>query len=126
MILGLSLSQRAVLAARRAGYAKVFLLGGNGRSANGTAAVADWRELAATLSSSAAPLIIAPAAILAWWFQRQRRREQAKKADRDAVLRAWQRRNRERGITANAAALVTETQAFLDDLIDKERRRRDR
>jgi phosphatidylglycerophosphate synthase len=72
VILGLSLSQRAVLAARRAGYAKVFLLGGNGRSANGTAAVADWRELAATLSSSAAPLIIAPAAILAEtdWLER--------------------------------------------------------
>jgi 1L-myo-inositol 1-phosphate cytidylyltransferase / CDP-L-myo-inositol myo-inositolphosphotransferase len=72
VILGLSLSQRAVLAARRAGYAKVFLLGGNGRGANGTAAVADWRELAATLSSSAAPLIIAPAAILAEtdWLER--------------------------------------------------------
>jgi 1L-myo-inositol 1-phosphate cytidylyltransferase / CDP-L-myo-inositol myo-inositolphosphotransferase len=72
IILGLSLSRRTVLAARRAGYAKVFLLGGNGRGANGTAAVAHWRELAATLSSSAAPLIIAPAAILAEtdWLER--------------------------------------------------------
>ena len=72
VILGLSLIQRAALAARRAGYAKVFLLGGNGRGANGTAAVADWRELADTLSSSAAPLIIAPASILAEtdWLER--------------------------------------------------------
>ena len=73
VILGLSLSQRAVLAARRAGYAKVFLLRGNGRGANGAAAVAGWRELAATLSSyTVAPAVIAPAAILAEtdWLER--------------------------------------------------------
>ena len=60
-------------------------------------------------------LIVAgvPARILAWWFQRQRRREEAKKADRDAVLRAWQRRNRERGITANAERLIAETENYL-------------
>jgi phosphatidylglycerophosphate synthase len=72
IILGLSLSQRAVLAARRAGYGQVFLLGGKGPPAAGVGAIADWPSVAATLSSSAAPLIIAPAAILAEtdWLER--------------------------------------------------------
>ena len=54
-----------------------------------------------------------PARILTRWYQRQRRREQARKADRDALLRAWQRRNRERGITANAERLIAETENYL-------------
>ena len=72
VILGLSLIQRTVLAARRAGYRQVFLLGGNGRGAHGAAAIADWRNLAATLSSSAAPIIVAPARIVAEtdWLER--------------------------------------------------------
>ena len=72
MILGLSLIQRTVLAARRAGYGQVLLLGGNGRGTAGVAAIADWRGLAATLSCHAAPLVIAPAAILAEpdWLER--------------------------------------------------------
>jgi phosphatidylglycerophosphate synthase len=72
-ILGLSLTQRAILAARRAGGAQVLLLGGNARPAPGPAPVADWRGLAATLAQSpTAPLIVAPAAILAEtdWLER--------------------------------------------------------
>jgi phosphatidylglycerophosphate synthase len=65
-ILGLSLIQRTVLAARRAGYGQILLLGGKGRAAARVAAIADWRRLATTLASAqTAPLIIAPAAILA-------------------------------------------------------------
>jgi phosphatidylglycerophosphate synthase len=66
VILGLSLAQRAVLAARRAGYGRVLLLGRKSSAAPGVAAIADWRSLAASLSSSqSAPLTIAPATILA-------------------------------------------------------------
>jgi 1L-myo-inositol 1-phosphate cytidylyltransferase / CDP-L-myo-inositol myo-inositolphosphotransferase len=72
VILGLSLIQRTVLAARRAGYGQVLLLGGNGRMTVGAVAIADWRSLAATLSAHTAPLIIAPAAVLAEtdWLER--------------------------------------------------------
>ena len=73
IILGLSLIQRAALAARRAGYGQVFLLGAKGPATPGTAAIADWRDLAAVLSSShTAPVVIAPAAILAEtdWLER--------------------------------------------------------
>jgi 1L-myo-inositol 1-phosphate cytidylyltransferase / CDP-L-myo-inositol myo-inositolphosphotransferase len=65
MILGLSLTRRAALAAQRAGY-RVFLLTDNRHAAPGAAAIPDWSGLAATLTSSrTSPLIIAPAAILA-------------------------------------------------------------
>ncbi len=74
VILGFSLVQRAVLAARRAGYGRVLLLGRKASAAAGVAAaIADWRSLAATLSSSQwAPLIIGPATILAEidWLER--------------------------------------------------------
>ncbi len=73
IVLGLSLTQRAVLAARRVGYRQVLLLGGKGRGTPGAAAMADWRSLEATFSSSqTAPVIIAPAAILAetGWLER--------------------------------------------------------
>jgi 1L-myo-inositol 1-phosphate cytidylyltransferase / CDP-L-myo-inositol myo-inositolphosphotransferase len=74
VILGLSLVRRAVLAARRAGYGRVLLLGRKASAAAGVAAaIADWRSLAATLSSSEwAPLIIGPATILAEtdWLER--------------------------------------------------------
>ena len=72
VILGLSLIQRTVLTARRAGYGQVFLLGANGGAPAG-AAIADWRSLAASRPfSQPAPLIIAPAAILAEadWLER--------------------------------------------------------
>jgi phosphatidylglycerophosphate synthase len=73
VVLGLSLIQRTVLAARRAGYRRVFLLEGNGRAPAGAAAIANWRSLAASFPSShTAPLIIAPATILAEtdWLER--------------------------------------------------------
>jgi phosphatidylglycerophosphate synthase len=73
IILGLSLTQRTALAAHRAGYARVFLLGGDGRKAPGIAPVADWTSLAASLvSAQPASLILAPAAILAEgdWLER--------------------------------------------------------
>jgi 1L-myo-inositol 1-phosphate cytidylyltransferase / CDP-L-myo-inositol myo-inositolphosphotransferase len=73
VILGLSLIQRTTLAAHRAGYAQVFLLGGGARKAPGIAPVADWTSLAASLSSAPpASLIITPAAILAEgdWLER--------------------------------------------------------
>jgi 1L-myo-inositol 1-phosphate cytidylyltransferase / CDP-L-myo-inositol myo-inositolphosphotransferase len=73
MILGLSLTRRAVLAAQRAGYAQVFLLAANGHVAPGVAAVPDWGRLAETLASlRTVPLIIAPATILAEtdWLRR--------------------------------------------------------
>jgi phosphatidylglycerophosphate synthase len=72
VILGLSLIQRTVLTARRAGYGQVFLLGGKVRGTP-RAAIADWRSLAASFpSSQPAPLIIAPAVILAEtdWLER--------------------------------------------------------
>ena len=67
VILGLSLIERASLAARRAGYGRVLPLGGNAREAPEADAIGDWRRLAATLASSptAPPLVVAPAAILA-------------------------------------------------------------
>ena len=73
VILGLSLVQRTALAAHRAGYAQVFLLGGGDRNAPGIVPVADWKSLAASLSSaSPASLIIAASAILAEgdWLER--------------------------------------------------------
>jgi phosphatidylglycerophosphate synthase len=73
IILGLSLFQRAALAARRAGYGQVLLLGAKGAPTPGAAAIANWRDLAATLSlSHGAALVIAPAAILAEtnWLER--------------------------------------------------------
>jgi phosphatidylglycerophosphate synthase len=73
IILGLSLIQRAALAARRAGYGQVFLLGAKGPTPPGAAATADWRDLTALLSSShTEPVVITPAAILAEadWLER--------------------------------------------------------
>jgi 1L-myo-inositol 1-phosphate cytidylyltransferase / CDP-L-myo-inositol myo-inositolphosphotransferase len=72
VILGLSLIQRAVLAARRAGYGQVLLLGSKASPTVGAVAIADWRSLVAALSAHKAPLIIAPAAVLAEtdWLER--------------------------------------------------------
>jgi 1L-myo-inositol 1-phosphate cytidylyltransferase / CDP-L-myo-inositol myo-inositolphosphotransferase len=73
IILGLSLTQRAAQAARRAGYGQVFLLGAKGPTPPGAAEIADWRDLGASdPSSQTAPAVIAPAAILAEadWLER--------------------------------------------------------
>ena len=73
MVLGLSLTRRTVLAARRAGYGEVFLLCRDGRATPGIAAIANWSRCAAAVASSqGAPLIIASAAILAEtdWLER--------------------------------------------------------
>ena len=73
IILGLSLIRRAALAARRAGYAKVLLLGGKGPPPREAGAMVDWRSLAARLSSSStAPIIIVATSILAEtdWLER--------------------------------------------------------
>jgi phosphatidylglycerophosphate synthase len=73
IILGLSLVERATLAAHRAGYGQVFVLGDGARKAPGMAIIADWRSLAVTLASAPpASVVIAPAAILAKadWLER--------------------------------------------------------
>ena len=73
IILGLSLIQRAALAARRAGYRQVFLLGGAGATRRELARrrrLAEPRRDARLLSCGA--VIIAPAAILGEtdWLER--------------------------------------------------------
>ena len=73
IILGMTLIQRAALAARRAGYGEVFLLGAKGLTTPGPPAIADWRDLTAALASSdTEPVLIAPPAILAEteWLER--------------------------------------------------------
>ena len=72
-VLGLSLTRRTVLAARRAGFGEVFLLRRDGRAAPGIAAIANWSGVAAAAAPSRdAPAIIASAAILAEtdWLER--------------------------------------------------------
>lgn len=65
-ILGLTLAQRTVMAARRAGYGRIFFLARDQAVPPGTTAITDWSSLADALQpSQAAPLIIAPATILA-------------------------------------------------------------
>ena len=70
-ILGLSLIERAALAARRAGYGQVFLLARDRAAPSGVTALADWNEIV-SLSSPAAALVIAPASIVAepGWLMR--------------------------------------------------------
>ena len=66
VVLGLSLTRRAVLAARQCGYGHVFLLASKDVTAPWMPVVADWRNLAARSPSfEAATVVIAPAAILA-------------------------------------------------------------
>src|SRR5215831_14205677 len=64
-ILGLSLTERAALAARHAGYGAIFLLARDRSAPLGVTAIAAWTEIAAALSAQAAALVIAPAGILA-------------------------------------------------------------
>jgi 1L-myo-inositol 1-phosphate cytidylyltransferase / CDP-L-myo-inositol myo-inositolphosphotransferase len=73
VILGLSLTRRAVLAAQRCGYGHVFLLASKDVTAPWMPVVTDWRNLAARSSSfETARVVIAPAAILVEtdWLQR--------------------------------------------------------
>ena len=73
VVLGLSLTRRAVLAAQRCGYGHVFLLASKDVTAPWMPVVADWRNLAARSSSfETATVVIAPAAILAEtdWLER--------------------------------------------------------
>jgi len=66
IILGLGLIERAALAARRAGYARVFALAPLDAAAPGVATIADWRGLETALrNDGAAPLVIVPANVVA-------------------------------------------------------------
>ena len=72
-ILGLGLALRTVLAARRAGYRRIFLLTRNDAMLPSIAAIADWNHLRALLGPRATePLLIAPTTILAetGWLER--------------------------------------------------------
>jgi 1L-myo-inositol 1-phosphate cytidylyltransferase / CDP-L-myo-inositol myo-inositolphosphotransferase len=74
-ILGLSLIERAALAARRARYREAAVLPADPNAAAGDGGAARWSRFAATLRSNGpAPLIIAPAAIVAetGWLERLR------------------------------------------------------
>lgn len=74
-ILGLGLTQRAALAARRAGYGRIFLFAPDGAAPPCATAIAHWTQLADALLSPSAPLVIAPATILAEtaWLMRAAR-----------------------------------------------------
>src|SRR5689334_18051825 len=71
-ILGLTLAQRAVMAARRAGYLQVVFLKRDGAAEPGATTVRDWNALAETLGSDPATVVIVPATILseAKWLKR--------------------------------------------------------
>jgi phosphatidylglycerophosphate synthase len=65
-VLGLDLFQRTILAARRAGYGRVFFLARDRYAPPGTTAVSDWDSLAdALLPYQSTSLVIAPATVLA-------------------------------------------------------------
>lgn len=65
-ILGLGLVKRAALAARRAGFGEVLLVGGEPAATPEALSVSGWAELAARLPPGrTAPLAIAPATVLA-------------------------------------------------------------
>jgi phosphatidylglycerophosphate synthase len=64
-VLGLTLTQRTVMAARRAGYGQIIFLARDHAAPPGAATIPDWRRLAdALVPSRAMSLIIAPATIL--------------------------------------------------------------
>jgi 1L-myo-inositol 1-phosphate cytidylyltransferase / CDP-L-myo-inositol myo-inositolphosphotransferase len=72
-VLGLTLTQRTVMAARRAGYGQIFFLARDRAAPPGAATIPDWRRLAdALVSSRAMSLIIAPATIVSQtdWLER--------------------------------------------------------
>jgi phosphatidylglycerophosphate synthase len=66
MVLGLSLAQRAQLAARRADFGRTLLIGKRGTGIPETVALSGWADLTASLpSGQRSPLAIAPATVLA-------------------------------------------------------------
>jgi 1L-myo-inositol 1-phosphate cytidylyltransferase / CDP-L-myo-inositol myo-inositolphosphotransferase len=71
-ILGLSLAERTVLAARRAGYAQVFFLKRDRPAEPGAKTIPGWTVLAEFLGSQPTALVIAPATILSEtdWLKR--------------------------------------------------------
>lgn len=72
-VLGLTLTRRTVMAARRAGYGRIFFLARGHGAPSGTTGIADWSRLAdALLPSQASSLVIAPATILSetGWLER--------------------------------------------------------
>jgi phosphatidylglycerophosphate synthase len=72
-VLGLTLTQRTVMAARRAGYGQIFFLARDHAVPPGAATIPDWRRLAdALVPSRAVSLIVAPATILSQtdWLER--------------------------------------------------------
>lgn len=71
-ILGLSLAERTVLAARRAGYAQVFFLKRDRPAEPGAKTIPGWAMLAEFLGSQPTALVIAPATILSEtdWLKR--------------------------------------------------------
>src|SRR5258708_12601508 len=71
-VLGLTLTRRTVLVARRAGYGQIFFLARDGSGPQGTTMIAVWSMLAdAFLPSQTTSLVIAPATILSetGWFK---------------------------------------------------------
>jgi phosphatidylglycerophosphate synthase len=72
-VLGLGLARRIVLAARRAGYRRIFLLTRDDVTLPGVETIADWNRLRTALEPWATePLLIAPTTILAetGWLER--------------------------------------------------------
>src|SRR5262249_51926513 len=71
-VLGLGLTHRTVLAARRAGYGRIFFLARDRAVPQGATSIADWGALADALRSQGTPLVIAPATILSEtdWLKR--------------------------------------------------------
>ena len=63
-LLGLGLLQRTVLAAQRAAYGKIMLLGQTPAAPSGLIIARNWSSVAAALQLQTAPLVIAPATIL--------------------------------------------------------------
>ena len=83
-VLGLSLAERAEFSARRAGFAKVLLLGEQASRTRDISTVAGWAECVASFPpSQSAPIAIAPANVLPEvdWLQRL--------AEADATPSAW-------------------------------------
>ena len=71
-ILGLSLTQRTVLAARRAGYEHVFFLTQESTAESGAPPIANWHELGEIVGSDLSTIVIVPATILSeiGWLER--------------------------------------------------------
>jgi phosphatidylglycerophosphate synthase len=71
-LLGLSLAERTVLAAGRAGYGRIFFLARDRAGPSGTTTIPDWSELGQALPPHAMRLVIAPATILSetGWLKR--------------------------------------------------------